>query len=165
MAKPTNKKELVSLSEENYSKLITHIESLDDKSKSKAFKEGTLNRNVRDVIAHLHHWHLLQLGWYEVGMQGDKPHMPAEGYTWTMMPKLNLLIREKYQDLELSDALQHLESSHASIMSLIDRHSDTDLFTKKKYRWTGSTSLGAYLTSNTCSHYAWAYKLIRKQLK
>ena len=36
---------------------------------------------------------------------------------------------------------------------------------KKKYKWTGSTSLGAYLVSATSSHYDWAYKLIKKCLK
>ena len=42
---------------------------------------------------------------------------------------------------------------------------DEELFTKKKYHWTGSTSLGSYLVSATSSHYDWALKLIRKSIK
>ncbi|HOP45228.1 MAG TPA: ClbS/DfsB family four-helix bundle protein, partial [Flavobacteriales bacterium] len=40
-----------------------------------------------------------------------------------------------------------------------------ELFEKKRYRWTGSTSLGAYLVSATSSHYDWALKLIQKVLR
>jgi len=165
MAKPSNKKELLTQSEKNYNLLIAYLDDLSQELKAKSFKEGTLNRNVRDVIAHLHHWHLLQLQWYEVGMGGDKPSMPAEGYTWNMMPELNLMIREKYKGIRLEDALGQLKSSHAKMLALIKSHSDKDLFTKKKFHWTGSTSLGSYLISATSSHYAWALKLIKKQLK
>jgi hypothetical protein len=51
------------------------------------------------------------------------------------------------------------------VMGIIEKHSDHELFTKKLYKWTGSTSLGSYLVSNTSSHYTWAYDLIRKWLK
>ena len=165
MAKPTNKKDLIIQSEHNYNTLIEYINELNAESKTRTFKEGMLNRNIRDVVAHLQHWHLLQLEWYEVGMKGDKPSMPAEGYAWSAMPQLNLMIREMYKHVVLDDAIDKLESSHARIMNLIDGHTDKELFTKKKYHWTGSTSLGAYLISATSSHYVWALKLIKKQLR
>lgn len=57
------------------------------------------------------------------------------------------------------------ERSHAEVMALIEAHSDEELFTRKRYAWTGSTSLGAYLVSCTSSHYDWALKLIRNGLK
>jgi hypothetical protein len=47
-------------------------------------------------------------------------------------------------------------------MALIEAHGDEELFTKKRYAWTGSTSLGAYLVSATSSHYDWATKKLRK---
>ncbi len=165
MAKPSNKKYLLIQSENNYISLTEYIESLDPALKMMPFQEGMLNRNVRDVVIHLHHWHLLQLGWYNVGMRGDKPSMPSEGYTWKTLPDLNLMIREKYKNVKLQDAISKLATSHANISNLIEEHTDKELFTKKKYHWTGSTSLGAYLTSATASHYAWAIKLIKKQMK
>jgi hypothetical protein len=57
------------------------------------------------------------------------------------------------------------ERSHGEVMALIEAHTDAELFTRKRYAWTGSTSLGAYLVSCTSSHYDWALKLIRKGLK
>ncbi len=48
---------------------------------------------------------------------------------------------------------------------LIEKHSDVELFEKKRYKWTGTTSLGAYLISSTSSHYDWAIKLIKRSMK
>jgi hypothetical protein len=61
------------------------------------FPEGTLNRNLRDVLGHLHHWHLMLLDWYAVGMSGKKAAMPAEGYKWSETPALNRWIWEQYR--------------------------------------------------------------------
>lgn len=165
MPRPQNKKDLLDLSKNNYNALIDYVENLDPEIRLSNFKKGSLNRSIKDVLAHLHHWHLLLLQWYKVGMAGTKPNMPSEGYTWSMLPKLNLEIREKYQNWNLLQALKFLDESHAKVQGIISTHSNEELFTKKKYHWTGFTSLGAYLISNTSSHYAWALKLIKKQLK
>ena len=34
------------------------------------------------------------------------------------------------------------KDSHQKMMALISGHTDEELFTKKRYKWTGSTSLG-----------------------
>ncbi|WP_077550546.1 ClbS/DfsB family four-helix bundle protein [Rodentibacter genomosp. 2] len=39
------------------------------------------------------------------------------------------------------------------------------LFTKKYYSWTESTSLGSHIISFTSSHYEWALRIIKKQIK
>ena len=89
MARPATKQDLEALAKENYQKLVSLIEALSDKEREKAFPEGTMNRNIRDVIGHLYHWHLLFLNWYEVGMRGEKPKIPKEGYTFSDTSKLN----------------------------------------------------------------------------
>ena len=98
-------------------------------------------------------------------MKGQKPDIPAKGYTWKTTPELNRKIREEYKDTDLSTVLKMLEDSFAAIREIISRHTDEELFEKKKYKWTGTTSLGAYLVSATSSHYEWALKLIRKAMK
>ena len=40
-----------------------------------------------------------------------------------------------------------------------------ELFEKRRYRWTGSTSVGSYAVSATTSHYDWAMKHLRKSRK
>lgn len=165
MARPKNKKELKELSNRNYKKLIDFVNEIPLDTQEKEFPKGTLNRNIKDVLAHLHHWHLLMEYWYNVGMQGEKPIMPAKGYTWKTLPDFNKTVKEKYRDTSLKESKELLSFSFDKIQKIIDKHSNEELFEKKRYHWTGSTSLGAYLISNTSSHYDRALKLIKKQIK
>lgn len=165
MPRPTTKQDLLVQSRMKHDALYAFIEGLPRADRMRAFKPGTMNRNIRDVLGHLHHWHTLLLDWYRVGMRGDKPEMPAHGYTWATTPELNRWIHATYSDVPLNKAHALFERSHAEVMSLIERHTDAELFTKKRYRWTGSTSLVAYLVSATSSHYDWALKIMRKGLR
>ncbi|MEO0777545.1 MAG: ClbS/DfsB family four-helix bundle protein [Bacteroidota bacterium] len=165
MPRPQSKTVLLTLSQERYRQLLELVHSYSAAEVHREFPPGSLNRNIRDVLAHLHHWHHLLLGWYAVGMRGEKPAMPAPGYTWKTLPALNHAIWQQYQTTDLDAARELLDESYRAVRELIQRHSDAELFEKRRYPWTGSTSLGAYLVSNTSSHYAWAIKLIRKSMK
>ena len=165
MARPTTKQDLEFLAKENYQKLLSLIETLHERQREETFPEGTMNRNIRDVIGHLYHWHLLFLSWYEVGMRGEKPKIPKEGYTFADTPKLNQEIWAECQKISLAEVFSKFEVTHNKVFQIIEKHTDEELFTKKKYHWTGSTSLGSYLVSATSSHYDWALKLIRKSIK
>ncbi|KAF2518394.1 ClbS/DfsB family four-helix bundle protein [Flavobacterium salilacus subsp. salilacus] len=165
MPRPKTKEELLYLSNENFKKLYVFIENLGYEEQVKEFPEGTMNRNIRDVLAHLHHWHLLMLNWYEVGMSGAKPEIPAKGYTWKTTPELNKWIWNEYQNKSLDEVKALLADSFKEVQHLIVKHTDEELFEKKRYKWTGTTSLGACLISASSSHYDWAIKLIKKNKK
>jgi hypothetical protein len=94
-------------------------------------------------------------------MSGKKPAIPAEGYTWITYSGLNHEIYQKYKGTELTQALGMFRKSHQDVMALIENHTDEELFTKKKYTWTGTTSLAAFLISSTSSHYDWGIKTIK----
>ena len=94
MPRPKTKTDLLQLSQLNYNKLISLISDLSVEKQERDFPEGTLNRNIRDVLMHLHHWHEMMLDWYSVGMAGSKPDMPAKGYTWKTTPALNAWIQK-----------------------------------------------------------------------
>lgn len=165
MPRPKTKQELLKLSELNFKKLNEFIDNLPEERQNAEFRAGTMNRNIRDVLGHLHEWHLMMERWYTEGMKGEKPAIPAEGYTWKTTPDLNRKIWEKYRDHDLNEIRKKFENTHSRIYSIIEKHSNEELFEKKRYKWTGTTSLGAYLISATSSHYDWALKLIKKGLK
>jgi hypothetical protein len=165
MPRPTSKKDLLTLSHKNFKDINDFVDSVSESDRGKEFPPGTMNRNIRDVLAHLHHWHLMMIDWYRVGMNGDKPDIPLKGYTWKTTPALNKMIWESYLTTELEDVRNALEVSFVKVVNIIHKHSDDELFEKQKYKWTGTTSLGAYLVSVTSSHYEWALKLIKKALK
>jgi hypothetical protein len=58
-----------------------------------------------------------------------------------------------------------LEKSHNAAIKLIETFSDEDLFTKKRLSWTGNSTLGSYCISATSSHYDWAIKKLKTQIK
>ena len=162
MARPKNKSDLVALSNKNYEKLLSYVDSFPENELEAEFPEGTLNRNIRDVLAHLHHWHLMVMDWYEVGMKGEKPDIPAKGYNWRTLPDLNKKIRKQYETTGLNEVRNMLGDSFAEIQNLIENHSDDELFERKRFKWTGNNALGAYFVSVSSSHYDWAYKLIKR---
>lgn len=104
MARPKSKSELLNQAQGNFEKLIQFVESFDSTEQEKDFPEGTLNRNIRDVLAHLHAWHLMLLDWYTVGMSGQKPDMPAKGHSWKTLPNLNKEILERYSKITLTNS-------------------------------------------------------------
>jgi len=164
MPRPTNKKELLALSDTNLAKLLDLVNELPDEITAKTFTKGELNdrdKTISDVICHLHEWHLMMQNWYKIGMSGKKPAIPAEGITWQTLPVLNHRIWEKYKGTELKKAVSLLKKSHKETMALAEKHNDDELFTKKKFQWTGTTSLGAYFISSLSSHYDWGIKTIK----
>lgn len=165
MSRPKSKDELLSLSQRNYEKLMEFIDSMTAEEQEAEFPPGTMNRNIRDVLVHLDEWHLMMLNWYAVGIQGEMPVMPAKGYSWKTTPELNRKIWEDGQGTALAKSRKNLKDSYEKVRAVINRHTNEELFEKKRYKWTGSTSLGAYLISATSSHYDWAFKLIKKAKK
>jgi hypothetical protein len=165
MPRPATKDELLTLSDKNYHKLTELVESIPKEKQEMAFPFEDRDKNIRDVLAHLHEWHLMMIKWYTAGMSGEKPVIPAEGYTWKTIPDLNAVIWKKYQDVSLETIIKKLDESHKEVEALIKKHSNDELFTKGLYPWTKTTSLGSYFISSTSSHYDWAIKKIRKFTK
>lgn len=165
MPRPTNKKQLLDLSQKNFDTLNACVDSFSEEERNQDFPKGTMNRNIRDVLAHLHAWHAMMMQWYAVGMKGQNPDIPAPGYTWKTTPELNHKIWDENRAVPLSKVRKLLNKSHADLQKIIGAHTDAELFEKKRYHWTGSTSLGAYFVSATSSHYDWALKVIKKAKK
>ena len=162
MPRPTTKSTLLEAAKANYEKMFELIDALPKGASNGTFPFEDRDRNVRDVLAHLHEWHLMMLDWYKVGMSGAMPAIPAKGYTWQMLPELNQVIFEKYQRTPLGNIRKKLDETHQKLLALIQSHSDKELFTKKLYPWTKTTSLGAYFISSTSSHYDWALKKLKR---
>ena len=154
MPRPTSKSDLYQANAAAYEELtaLLGVFSVDELNGSFSFAHR--DRCVRDVLAHLHEWHLLFLNWYKVGMSGEKPVMPTVGFTWRTTPELNQTIQTKYQSTSLKSVRSMLARSHKRIQQIVDDHSNDELFEKRRYRWTGSTSLGSYITSAMASHYS-----------
>lgn len=163
MPRPTTKKDLLNASQQSFEQLLDLVTSLPEGEQISPGVNGEWS--VKDVLAHLCAWHGMMETWYKEGMAGNKPDMPAPGFTWKTTPQLNEKIFQEHKNEPLDLVLNSLKSSHAKIQDIIESHSDEELFTKKQFRWTGSTSMGSYFISSTSSHYQWAIDLIKKWQK
>lgn len=176
MSRATNKKELLHQAKTQFEKLQTLIASMSEEQQASDFcfqvtekdKEAHWKRdqNLRDVLIHLYEWHQLLLAFVEKNRGSAKtiPFLP-EPYNWRSYGRLNIDFWEKHQPTSLVEAKRLLQKSHTEVLLLIESFSDEELFTKGYFPWSGTTSVGAYCVSATSSHYNWAVKKLKRQLK
>ncbi len=158
MGRPTTRAELFSAVTTENERLWEAVDAVPAELRSTPGACDDLS--VKDLLAHLHAWQEMALRWEREGKAGKTPSIPAEGYTFADTPRLNADIHARTKDDDWVDVCARLRETHAQLLALIGTYDDDDLFTKGRYAWTKSTSVGSYLTSATSSHYAWASKLI-----
>lgn len=165
MARPTTQTQLLEQSEANYNKLLELINSMTTEEQEKTFAFEDRDRNIRDVLVHLYEWHQLLIGWVKSNQSGVSTSFLPEPYNWKTYPQMNTELWQEHQDTLYSKSKELIKKSHRDVMLLIKQYSDEELFTKKYFSWTGTTSLGSYCVSATSSHYDWAIKKIKKHKK
>lgn len=170
MARPTTKSELIDAAEARFDSFTGVIDSLDPVEREAAFifeiegRKGAhwaRDKNVRDVLIHLHEWHNLLLRWVEANLAGEDRTFLPETYTWRNYGRMNMELWRRHQGTSLTEAEALLRGSHERVMILIRRFSDDELFVKGRFPWTGTPTLGSYCVSATLSHYDWAAKKLR----
>ena len=121
--------------------------------------------SVKDILAHLVEWQKMNLHWYTAGLAGEKPAMPAPGFTLRDLPRLNQMIYRKHHRRSLQSVMRDYHSYHERVIDLIETLPDSDLITLQRFSWTGpSWTLSDYLRASTAAHYLWARKRIRRWL-
>ena len=119
--------------------------------------------SVKDILAHLVEWQQMNLDWYAAGLRGEKPAMPALGFTLRELPRLNEMIYRKHHRRSLQAVLRDYESYHERVVALIEALPDDDLVTLGRFSWTGpSWALSDYLRASTAAHYLWARTRIHR---
>jgi len=175
MARPQMKKDLLESAESNFKKLWELIDGLNEKELNTEFdfsndikkKEAHWRRdkNLRDILIHLYEWHQLLLNWVSSNMVGKaKPFIP-EPYNFKTYGDMNMEFLKKHQNTSLEESKKMIKESHLKVIKLINDFTNEELFTKKYFNWTGTTSLGSYCVSATSSHYDWAIKKIKAHKK
>jgi hypothetical protein len=119
--------------------------------------------SVKDVLAHLVEWQQMNLDWYAAGLRGEKPEIPAPGFTLRELPRLNEMIYRKHHHRSLQAVVEDYRSHHERVIALIRALPDEDLVTLGRFSWTGpSWTLSDYLRASTAAHYLWARTRIRR---
>ena len=165
MSRPTSKEDLLEAAKEELSKIFTLIDSMSEEEQTTTFLFEDRDRNLRDILIHLYEWHQLLLNWVNSNLNGERKPFIPEPYNWKTYGQMNIVFWEKHQGTSLNTSIEVLKESHSNVIQLIEKFSNDELFSKKVYPWTGTTTLGSYCVSATSSHYNWAIKKIKKHIK
>lgn len=175
MARPRTKKDLIETSNLNFDKLWQVLDNLTEKEFLTEFdfsgypklKEAhwTRDKNVKDVLIHLYEWHQLLINWITKNTAGETASFLPESYNWKTYGEMNIKFWEKHQSTSYEQSVKMLKESHSAVMKIIAKFTNEELFTKKYFTWTGTTSLGSYCVSAISSHYDWAIKKLKKHRK
>lgn len=174
MPRARNKDDLVKAANEQYQKLTNLISSLGDKELDTPFdfsgdlkkteRHWSRDKNLRDIYIHLYEWHQLLLNWIAANENGDaKPFIP-EPYSWKTYGDMNVAFWEKHQKTSLAEAKKLFEKSHETVLGLLNKYSNEELFGRGLYDWV-NTDLGSYFVSVMPSHYDWAMKKLKAHQK
>lgn len=173
MSRPTTKAALLAVSQEDYEMLMTLIFNLKNPEQNFSFvitdkmtqAHWLRDKNIRDVLIHLYEWHLLVINWVKANQAGQAQPFFPKPYNWRTYGELNQEFVEKHQATSLEQAKALLAGSHKDMLELIETFSNEALFTNQHFSWTGTTTLGSYFVSSLASHYDWAIKKIKKQVR
>lgn len=173
MSRPTTKAALLAVSQEDYKMLMALILNLKNPEENFSFvitdkmtqAHWLRDKNLRDVLIHLYEWHLLVINWVKANQAGQAQPFFPKPYNWRTYGELNQEFVEKHQATSLETAKELLASSHKELLSLVATFSNEALFTSQYFSWTGTTTLGSYFVSSLASHYDWAIKKIKKQVR
>lgn len=163
MPKPTTKQQLLAESQAEFDALEKLLASLDPAACQQPGAMG--DWSVKDVLAHLYEWQRLFFGWYQAGLRGETPQIPARGYTWKQLADLNHEIYLACRDISLDEVLANWRAAHRQVMALVQSLPEEDLFTPARFAWTGRHNLAGFIHANTAEHSRWARTGLRKNLK
>lgn len=175
MGRATTKPDLIKAANGQFEKLWKIIDSMTESEQTATFNFGDdfnkkeahwkRDKTLRDVLVHLYEWHRLLLDWVETNQKGEtKPFLP-ELYNWKTYGQMNVEFWKKHQSTPYEDSKKMLHVSHKTVLDMIEKFTNDELFARNSFAWAGNSTLGAYCVSATSSHYDWAMKKIKAHIK
>ena len=147
-------RELTAEAEKSLAELLRRADASKDASLGDAY-EG---RKVRDVLAHLHAWHVVFDGWVAQERAGSEPAYPAEGYTWDDIKSLNDAFYQAHHARPYEAIRSMLVASHRMMLALLDSFTEEELTHPDVFGWLGRQTLGDVAHECLGGHYEWALR-------
>ncbi len=135
------------------------VDDVPEAERTAPFAGTGRDRDLRDVVNHLHAWHVLLLGWLDADAAGRSPAFPAEGYDWASLDDLNLALRDRYRDVDLEAARRRLRTSHAEVLARLAGIEDASLYDPSRHPWLRG-ALAEPVHECLGAHYDWAIEAV-----
>lgn len=172
MAQPTNKQSLIDLAQEGYTQLMQALSNAgtpaletafipkESKAKCTTFAQG---ENMRDVLTHIYEWQRLQAA-FVANIRKDEPKDFIPDPYRKNYKEMDEVNRLKHQTTSIQQAIALLQESHPEMISLIESFTEEELFGKKVFKVTYTTTMAAYFASVTTSPYSQALKRLKSHI-
>lgn len=143
------------------SALKTNFLPKETKAKCTTFEQG---ENMRDVLTHIYEWQLLQVAFVENIRKGEPKDFIPDPYrkNYKEMDEVNRL---RHQSTSFDKAVSLLQETHPKMIALMESFTDEELFGKKVFKVTYTTTMAAYFVSVTLSPYSQALKRLKSHLR
>lgn len=173
MAYPQDKKSLIATAQEDYEALIAALDAADPAALNTPFVESSKpvkcatfqqGNDVKDLLVHILEWQRLQVAFVNNIRMGTPKDFIPDPYRkdYKEMDRINF---EKHRSTSLESALSMLRESHAEMLKLMESFSEEELFGKKVFKVTYTTTMAAYFVSVTSSPYGQSLKKIKSHLR
>lgn len=120
---------------------------------------------VHDLFAHLTEWEQMFLTWHRYGAAGKEPALPAAGYTWDEIARLNQAIWDKHRRRSTRRVVTDFGNTYREILKMAKSLSNDELLAPGHFAWTKDKNLCTYLAANTAEHYRAATEILKRWLK
>jgi hypothetical protein len=162
MAHPKSRAELLAQTAKERDALGLYLSTL---SREQLEWPGAYGWSAKDHVSHLAEWERMLLYWYDAGMRGESPAVPAEGYTWATMDALNRRIYELRRNDPVGHVMADWQESSRRLLVLAESIPEDMLFAPGRFAWTGRGTLASFFWECGDNHYRWAMVEIKRGLK
>lgn len=170
---PQTKAELKQEIQDTFRELSQLIQTADDSLLTRQFAPAKENarcttfeqgNNMRDILMHIYEWQRLQSLFVSNIRKGSPKDFIPEPYrrNYKEMDRLNM---EKHQQIPFKKSWELLSSSHEEMLSLLETFTEEELFGKKVFKVTYTTTMAAYFISVTSQPYSKAVKKLKNHIK
>ncbi|WNM28234.1 ClbS/DfsB family four-helix bundle protein [Demequina capsici] len=149
---PRTRQQVIDAAADGLENLLARTDTHPDHELGAAY----LDRRVADVLAHLHAWHLLFLGWVEAIHNGETPGFPADGYTWQDLTSLNDALYERHRSMPYMEIRAALLESHVDALEAFASLDDELISSTDSIEWLGNEAFADVAHESLGGHYDWA---------
>lgn len=130
-------------------------------AKCTTFEQGN---NMRDILMHIFDWQRMQADFVGNIRSGQPKDFIPEPYRkdYKELERINF---EKAQAVPFDEAWSKLKASHEEMLTLLDGFTDEELFAKKVFKVTYTTTMGCYFMCCTTQPYGKAVKKLKAHIK
>lgn len=173
MPQPQDKSSLLEQAQQSYSTLMDLITSTESKpletdfeplpasTKCTTFAQGN---NLRDLLVHAYEWQRLQSAFVDNIRKGEPRDFIPDPYrkNYKEMDQANW---QRHQSTPLDKSIALLQGSHKEMIDLMETFTQDQLFEKKVFKVTYTTTMAAYFISVTISPYTQILKRLKSHLR